>query len=340
MRAIVLPQTAPIEDRPLQEADLPTPVPKDDEVLVKVSVCGLCHTDLDEIEGRLTPSVMPAILGHQVVSTVAARGRTATRHEHGARVGVTWLYSSCGRCPFCERGRENLCEHAQWTGKDVPGGYAEYMVVREDFAFPIPPAFTDLQAAPLLCAGVIGYRAIRLSDIADGHTVGLFGFGASAHIVIQILRHQFPQNPVFVFTRGDHHRRLARMLGSAWTGLPGEVPPALLDRAIDFTPVGETVRTALSVLNRGGRLVINAIRKVTPIPELAYDEFLWDEKEIRSVANVARRDAEEFLPLAARIPIRPTVRAFVPNQANEALLLLKQGKLEAAAALSFTDEQN
>ena len=339
MRAIVLPRTAPIEAQPLVETELPTPGPEDNEVLVKVSVCGLCHTDLDEIEGRLTPPRLPVVLGHQVVGTVVEKGKAVTKHALSDRVGVTWLYFSCRQCHFCRAGRENLCEQARWTGKDANGGYAEYMVIGEHFAHPIPPAFSDIQAAPLLCAGVIGYRAIRLSHLAEGQAVGLFGFGASAHIVIQVLRHRFPRNPVFVFTRGEHHQDLARRLGAAWAGPPDAAPPARVDRAIDFTPVGETVRTALAVLNRGGRLVINAIRKITPLPELTYDEYLWDEKEIKSVANVTRRDAEEFLPLAARIPLRPAVREFAPEQVNQALLLLKQGKLEAAAALRFADGQ-
>ncbi len=337
MRAIILPRTAPIEEKPLVEIKRLTPEPKRDEILLKVSVCGLCHTDLDEIEGRLTPPQLPVVLGHQVVGTVAAKGDSVTRHTTGDRVGVTWLYSSCGACSFCRGGRENLCAQARWTGKDADGGYAEYMVVGENFAYPLPETFSDLQAAPLLCAGVIGYRAIRLAQIAAGQTVGLFGFGASAHIVIQILAHTFPDNPVYVFTRGRHHQDLARDLGAAWAGLPGDVPPAPLDRAIDFTPVGETVRTALSALNRGGRLVVNAIRKTTAVPELIYDAHLWDEKEIKSVANVTRRDAEEFLPLAARIPIRPTVEAFGPEQVNEALLRLKRGELHAAAALRFSE---
>jgi len=338
MRAIVLPRIAPIEDQPLVETELPMPTPAANDVLVKDSVCGLCHTDLDEIEGRLTPSVLPAVLGHQVVGTVAACGPAVTQHSVGARVGITWLYSSCGRCACCASERENLCAQARWTGKDAPGGYAEYLVVGADSAYPIPEAFSDLEAAPLLCAGVIGYRTLRLSDLAPGQTVGLFGFGASAHIVIQILRHRWPDNPVFVFTRGPHHHQLARQLGAAWTGVPAEPPPTPLDRALDFTPVGETVRTALSVLNPGGRLVINAIRKTTAIPELTYEEHLWHEKEIKSVANVTRRDAREFLPLAARIPLRPTVQPFPPEQANDALLLLKQGKLQAAAALRFAHD--
>jgi len=257
-------------------------------------------------------------------------------HEIGARVGVTWLYSSCQACSFCRSGRENLCDRARWTGKDANGGYAEYMVVRQDFAHPIPPAFTDAQAAPLLCAGVIGYRAIRLAKISDGQTIGLFGFGASAHIAIQLLRHRFPGSDVFVFTRGDEHKALARRLGAAWSGSATDEPPAPLDRAIDFTPVGETVRQALAVLNKGGRLVINAIRKVTPVPELIYDRHLWDEKEIKSVANVTHDDAREFLPLAAAIPLCPTVEVVAPESVNETLLRLKCGKIRAAAAVCFS----
>jgi propanol-preferring alcohol dehydrogenase len=340
MKAIVLPRIAPIEDEPLIQTELPTPTPKDDEILVKVSVCGLCHTDLDEIEGRLRPGTLPIVLGHQVVGTVEEKGPGVTLHEIGARVGVTWLYSSCGACRFCRTSRENLCDQARWTGKDVNGGYAEYMVVGQDSAYPIPSVFSDLQAAPLLCAGVIGYRAIRLSDISDGQTVGLFGFGASAHIAIQLITHQFPNSDVFVFTRGDAHKELARELGAAWAGSATEEPPAPVDRAIDFTPVGETVRQALSVLNKGGRVVVNAIRKVSPVPELVYDRYLWDEKEIKSVANVTRRDAIEFLPLAAEIPLHPTVEEVAPETVNQTLLRLKEGKLKAAAALRFSPDRS
>jgi propanol-preferring alcohol dehydrogenase len=338
MKAIVLPRIAPIEEGPLIETELPIPVPKDDEILVRVSVCGLCHTDLDEIEGRLPPSMLPIVLGHQVVGMVAGKGRAVSTHELGSRVGIAWLYSSCGVCPFCRTGRENLCDRARWTGKDVNGGYAEYMVVHEDYAYPIPLGFSDLQAAPLLCAGVIGYRAIRLSNISDGQTVGLFGFGASAHIAIQLLRHQFPASDVFVFTRGDQHKELARRLGAAWTGSPGDEPPTALDRAIDFTPVGETIRQALSVLSKGGRVVVNAIRKTTAVPELVYDQHLWDEKELKSVANVTRTDAREFLPLAADIPLRPAVEEVALRNINETLRLLKQGKVTGAAALRFCTE--
>ena len=335
MRAIILSETAPIERKRLREVDWPRPVPKDDEVLVKVSACGLCHTDLDEIEGRLRPTMLPIILGHQVVGTVAGKGGAVTRHRMGDRVGITWLHSSCRQCHFCHTGRENLCEQAKWTGKDAHGGYAEYTVLGEDWAYPIPAGFSEVQAAPLLCAGVIGYRSVRLAQITDGQTVALFGFGASAHIVIQLLRHQFPQSPIFVFTRGEQHKELATSLGASWTGNPGQAPPVKVDCALDFTPVGQTVKDALAILERGGRLVINAIRKTTPVPELPYDEYLWHEKQIMSVANVTRQDALDFLPLAAQIPIAPTVETFRLDRVNEALLLLKEGKLKAAAVLTF-----
>ncbi len=333
MRAVVLDKHSTIEEKPLEPADLPIPVPNDNQILVKVSVCGLCHTDLDEIEGRLKPDKLPIVLGHQIVGTVADKGKAVTKFNVEERIGITWLYWACGTCNFCQTGNENLCDHAKWTGKDADGGYAEYMVISEDFAYPIPERFSDSQAAPLLCAGAIGYRAVSLSEITDGQIVGLFGFGASAHIVIQIIRYKFPNSPVFVFTRSAEHRQLAETLGSAWTGSPVDSPPAKINRAIDFTPVGESIRNALLVMQKGGRLIINVIRKSTPVPQLDYVEHLWLEKEIKSVANVTRKDAEQFLPLAAQIPITPHVQEFDLKQANEALILLKQAKIRAAAVL-------
>ncbi len=333
MKAMILDGPAPIEKKPLRSVDLPTPSPADHQVLIKVSVCGACHTDLDEAEGRLTPTKSPIVPGHQVVGRVVDKGKAVTRFDIGDRIGITWLFSSCGRCEFCRAGRENLCEQAKWTGKDADGGYAEFAVVGEDYAYPIPERFSDAQAAPLLCAGVIGYRTLRLADIMDGQKIGLFGFGASAHIVIQIIKHKFPNSPVFVFTKTSEHAELARSLGAAWTGFSGESPPQKLEKIMDFTPVGECVRDALAVLERGGRLVINAIRKETPIPPLDYARYLWLEKEIKSVANVTRQDAEEFLPLAARIPIVPTVEEFPLAQANEVLSSIKHSRLRAAAVL-------
>ena len=333
MKAVVLTKHAQIENKPLEITDVPVSEFADNQILVKVSVCGLCHTDLDEIEGRLQPPKLPVVPGHQIVGTVAGKGKKAAKFKTGDRVGITWLYSSCGKCDFCRANNENLCDKAKWTGKDVNGGYAEYIVIGEDFAHRIPEKFSDSQAAPLLCAGVIGYRALRLADIADGQKIGLFGFGASAHIAIQIIKYKFPNSPVFVFTKTDQHKRLAEKLGADWTGQTGDTPPAKLNKILDFTPAGECVRDALSVLEKGGRLVINAIRKETLIPAMDYAEYLWLEKEIKSVANVTRKDAEEFLPLAAKIPIITTVEEFPLEQANEALILMKQSKLRAAAVL-------
>ena len=328
MKAMVLRKPG----QPFILEDLPKPEPKDNEILVKVSVCGACHTDLDEAEGRL-PTKLPVVPGHQVVGIVSQSGKQVKKYKVGDRVGATWLYSSCGNCAFCKTGMENLCENAKWTGKDADGGYAEYMVIGEDYAYPIPKQFTDSQAAPLLCAGVIGYRTFRLAEIKKGETIGLYGFGASAHIVIQIIKHKFPDNPVYAFTKTGGHAELAKSLGATWMGLSGQTPPVKLDKIMDFTPVGECVRDALKNLNRGGRLVINAIRKETPIPAMDYAEYLWLEKEIKSVANVTRRDAEEFLPLAAQIPIVPTIEEFPLEQANEVLLRIKQSKLKAAGVL-------
>jgi len=333
MKAMILDGPAPIEAKPLKLADLPTPTPGEREILVKVSVCGACHTDLDEAEGRLTPTKSPIVPGHQVVGTVVGKGKAVTKFSLGDRVGITWLFSSCGVCEFCRTGSENLCEQAKWTGKDANGGYAEFTVIGQDFAYPIPGRFSDSQAAPLLCAGVIGYRTLRLADITDGQRIGLFGFGASAHIVIQIIKHRFPNSSVFVFTKTAQHAELARSLGAVWTGFSGDRPGVKLDKIIDFTPAGECIRDALGVLERGGRLVINAIRKETPVPPLDYARYLWLEKEIKSVANVTRKDAQEFLPLAAEIPIVPTVEEFPLEQANEVLCSIKSSRLRAAAVL-------
>ena len=337
MRAMVLSKTCPIEEKPLELVDLPIPAPSDNQILVRVSVCGACHTDLDEAEGRLKPSKFPIVPGHQVVGTVADKAKNVTKFNIGERVGITWLYSACGKCDFCQRGQENLCDNAKWTGKDADGGYAEYMVIPADFAYSIPEKFSDSQAAPLLCAGVIGYRTVRLAQISDGQIIGLYGFGASAHIVIQIIKYKFPNSPVFVFTKTEQHAQLAKKLGAAWTGRSGDRPPEKLNRAMDFTPVGECTRDALLALDKGGRLIINAIRKETPVPQLDYTEHLWLEKEVKSVANVTRADAEEFLPLAAQITITPTIQEFKLTEANEVLLSIKNSKIRAAAVLKVCE---
>jgi propanol-preferring alcohol dehydrogenase len=323
----------PVKENPLELVELPDPLPGSNEVLVKVSACGICHTEIDEIEGRLIPPKFPVVLGHEVVGRVQALGPRVTRFKVGDRVGIAWIYSSCERCKFCSRGDENLCDQFRATGLDANGGYSQYTVVSQDFIYPIPERFSDAQAAPLLCAGVIGYRALRLSEIHPGETLGLYGFVASAHIAIQVAKHW--NCKVFVFTRPGQklHQQLAKKLGADWVGATGDRPPEKLQRAIDFTPVGEPVREALRVLEKGGRLVINAIRKINPIPALEYAEFVWYEKELKSVANVARQDALEFLPLAAEIPIIPEVQEFELEQANEALRLLKQGRIQGAGVL-------
>jgi propanol-preferring alcohol dehydrogenase len=330
MKAQVLKKHAAIETAPLEMAELPIPEPGVGEMLVKVTACGVCHTELDEIEGRLTP-ILPVIPGHQIVGRVVAAGKGTGESAIGDRVGIGWIHSACGKCRFCRAGLENLCAEFSATGCDENGGYAEYTVVAQDFAYPIPSFFTDSQAAPLLCAGAIGYRDLKLARAKPGHVLGLFGFGASAHIVIQLARHQGCN--VFVFTRGEEHQRLASELGAVWTGAPEDVPPRKLDCAIDFTPVGETVPLALSLLDKGGRLVIAVIRKRTPIPPMDYGRLLWNEKEIKSVANITRRDVQEFLPLAAEIGIRTEIQEFPLEQANDALRLLKEGRVRGAAVL-------
>lgn len=331
MKAMVLEKTSSIEGKPLKMVDLPIPPPDSRQILVRISACGICHTDIDEIEGRVKPSKLPVVLGHQIIGRVESLGSQVTRFKEGDRVGVAWIWSSCGRCVHCREGRENLCDQFQGTGCHANGGYAEFMVVSEDFAYPIPERFSDSQAAPLLCAGAIGYRNLRLSGIKPGQTLGLYGFGASAHIVIQVAKYLGCE--VFVFTRSEEHQNLAKKLGALWTGIAKDDPPKKLNCAIDFTPVGETVPEALKALEKGGRLVIAVIRKRTPIPELDYAKYLWDEKEIKSVANITRKDAQDFLSLAAEIPIIPEVQEFALSQANDALIMLNEGKIQGAGVL-------
>jgi propanol-preferring alcohol dehydrogenase len=334
MKAMVLKEISAIEKEPLKMIDLPTPVPGRKEVLVKVSTCGVCHTELDEIEGRIQ-SRLPIVLGHEIVGRVERMGPEAKKFNLGDRVGVAWIHSACGKCRFCEEGNENLCSEFQGTGCHAHGGYAQYTVVSEDFAYSIPERFSDAEAAPLLCAGAIGYRDLKLSGIKKGQTLGLFGFGASAHIVIQVAKYWGCE--VFVFTRSKEHRELAKRLGASWAGGPGDRPPKRLNCAIDFTPVGETVPNALRVLEKGGRLVLAVIRKRNLIPPLDYAQLLWDEKEIKSVANITRKDAQEFLLLASQIPIIPEVQEFKLEEANKVLILLKQGKIQGAGVLRMSD---
>lgn len=334
MKAMVLKEISPIEKEPLHYVDLPVPSPADKEILVKVSACGICHTELDEIEGRLKPS-LPIILGHEIVGKVEGLGPGAKNFAQGDRVGIAWIHSACGKCQFCQAGVENLCREFRGTGCDAQGGYAQYTVVSEDFAYPIPQRFSDAEAAPLLCAGAIGYRDLVLSEIRKRQSLGLFGFGASAHIVIQVATYWGCE--VFVFTRSEGHRNLARKLGASWAGGPEDEAPEKLHCAIDFTPVGETVPLALRALEKGGRLVMAVIRKRNPIPPMDYADLLWDEKEIKSVANITRKDVQEFLSLAAEIPIIPEVQEFGLEEANQALILLKQGEIRGAGVLRIPD---
>ncbi len=335
MKAMILRGISPVENEPLKMEEIPDPSPGPEQILVRISACGICHTELDEIEGRLPPR-LPIVLGHQIVGTVVRLGSGASRFHAGDRAGIAWIHSACGKCRFCKGGNENLCLEFRGTGCHAHGGYAQFTVVSEDFAYLIPERFSDAQATPLLCAGAIGYRDLILSGIKKGQTLGLFGFGASAHIAIQLARYWGCK--VFVFTRGETHRNLAKKLGASWAGGPEDDPPEKVHCAVDFTPVGETVPRALRVLEKGGRLVLAVIRKRNPIPPLDYAELLWDEKEIKSVANVTRKDAQEFLSLAAEIPIIPEVQEFKLEEANQALILLKRGRIQGAGVLRIQDE--
>lgn len=330
MKAMLLQTPRPIDEKPLAMAEIDKPTPGPKEILIKVLSCGICHTDLHIVEGELPSKKLPIVPGHQIVGVVEKVGENVTRFHKGNKVGVAWLNSTCGKCEFCMNGKENLCENARFTGYDVDGGYAEYTVVSEDFAYPIPEGFSDIQAAPLLCAGVIGFRALRLSGIQKGGRLGLFGFGASAHIVIQIAKHWGCQ--VFVFTRSEEHRRLARELGAVWTGRAEDTPPTRLHSAIIFAPAGKLVLDALRILEKGGTLALAGIY-MTPIPEMDYQQHLYHEKALRSVANSTRKDAEDLLRLAVEIQIHTEVQEFSLQEANRALLLLKQGKIQGAGVL-------
>jgi propanol-preferring alcohol dehydrogenase len=326
---------------PLVMAELPAPSPGEGEIQVRVSACGVCHTELDEIEGRTPPPRFPIVPGHQVVGTVADRGKNANHFQIGERVGIAWIHSSCGACQHCREGNENLCSNFRATGRDVHGGYAEYMTVPEDFAYRIPVVFSDAEAAPLLCAGAIGYRSLRLTGLKDGQKLGLTGFGASAHIVLKLVRHALPNASVYVFSRSPAERAFANELGAVWSGEIGETAPKKLDCIIDTTPAWRPILEALMNLAPGGRLVINAIRKEeadkAELLQLDYPKHLWMEKEIKSVANVSRRDVSEFLELAGQIPIRPEFQEYRLDQANQALMELKSRKIRGAKVLSMAD---
>lgn len=341
MKAMVLKKLTRLEENPapLEFETLPDPIPQKREILIKVSACGVCHTELDEIEGRTPPSQFPMIMGHQVVGRVVELGQGTRAFKVGDRVGVAWIFSACGHCKFCLQGEENLCYDFKATGRDAPGGYAEYMTVSEDFAYPIPEIFSDVEAAPLLCAGAIGYRSLRLTHLKDGQNLGLTGFGASAHLVLQLTRSLYPHAKIFVFARSEAERAFAKELGAIWAGDIGAEPPEKLDAIVDTTPVWHPIVESLKNLERGGRLVINAIRKEdldkSALLELDYATHLWLEKELKSVANVARQDVREFLELAAQIPIKPDVQVYRLEEANRALMELKERKIRGAKVLKI-----
>lgn len=327
---------------PLSLVDLPEPKVGEGEILVRVTACGVCHTELDEIEGRMKLQ-LPIVLGHQVVGIVEKSSgdfsRLATTEvvTTGQRVGVAWIASACGKCKHCLSGNENLCADFKATGRDINGGYAEYMTVRADFAHPIPDSITDSEAAPLLCAGAVGYRALKLCNLHDGQSLGLMGFGGSNHIVLKIAKHKFPNSQIFVFSRNPEEREFALSLGAAWAGAINETPPRGLEAVIDTTPVWGPVSEALKRLTPGGRVVINAIRKEESDKEvlmkLDYPSQLWMEKEIKSVANVTRQDVRGFLQLAAEANIKPEFQEYELKDANQPLLEMKQGKIRGAKVL-------
>ena len=330
MKAMLLRETALISQNPtpLSYEDMPEPSIDSGEVLIRVRACGVCHTELDEIEGRMRPPRLPIVLGHQVVGTL---------EQSGQRVGIAWIASACGQCDFCKTGRENLCTEFKATGRDVNGGYAEYMKVRADFVHPIPDSLSDSEAAPLLCAGAIGYRSLRLSNLQDGQSLGLMGFGGSNHLVLKLAKYKFPNSDIFVFSRNPEEREFSLSLGAAWAGAIDQSPPEALDAVIDTTPIWGADMEALKCLRPGGRLVVNAIRKEEKdkavLLQLNYPEQLWMEKEIKSVANVTRDDVREFLNIAADAKIKPEFQEYELQDANKALIEMKQGKIRGAKVL-------
>ena len=328
MKAAVLESPKSVKERPLQIRDVPPPHCQPGQVLLRVRACGVCRTDLHIVEGELPPRLSHIIPGHQIVGEIIEGATPAL--PLGSRVGVSWIGGTDGTCDYCRRGMENLCDSPTFTGYSAPGGYAEYAVARSDFVFPLPPELDDLQAAPLLCAGIIGFRSLRVAGVQPGERVGLFGFGASAHLAIAVL-HAW-KCEVYVSTRGASHRKLAESLGAKWVGSEVEKPPVALDRAITFAPSGDVVVAALASLRKGGAVAINAIH-LDRVPEFDYDRLLWGERQIRSVTNMTRADARDFLKLAAEIDLRPKVTVFPLDQANEALLAVKNDSIDGAAVI-------
>ena len=328
MKAAILTKPAPIAARPLRIEEIAQPQPAAGQLLLKVRACGVCRTDLHITEGELPQRRVPLIPGHQIVGDVVA-GAT-TELPMGTRVGVSWVGGIDGTCWYCRNSKENLCDAPTFTGYTVDGGYAEYAAARSDFVFPLPAALDDLHAAPLLCAGIIGFRSLRVAEFQHGERVGLFGFGASAHLAIEVL-HAW-NCEVYVSTRGESHRELARSMGATWVGAETDKPPCELDRAITFAPSGDVVVAALSSLRKGGVVAINAIH-LDRIPQFDYDRLLWGERQLRSVTNMTRADARDFLQIAAEIGMRPKVTQFRLDQANEALLAVKRDAIDGAAVI-------
>ena len=340
MKAALLNKPAPVSSNPLVVTDVATPAPGPGEILIRVSYCGVCRTDLHVVEGELPQRKSPVIPGHQVVGTIESFGedlksgaKTGQKFKVGDRVGVAWLHHTDGTCQYCRMGAENLCDHPTFTGYTVDGGYAEYVVADEDFVYAIPPSFTDQQAAPLLCAGIIGFRSLRLADVKAGDRLGFYGFGAAAHLAIQVALHWKAE--VYALTRDERHRRLALELGAKWAGDTFDTPPEPLDAAIVFAPAGEIVPAALKILRKGGSVVLGGIH-MSPIPSFSYD-LLYQERVVRSVANNTRKDGEDFLQIAAKIPICSHVQIFPLAEANRALNSLKSDAIEGAAVIRVRD---
>lgn len=331
----------PLKTEPLELVDQPIPKPGPKDIIIKVLACGVCRTEIDQIEGRIEPPKLPIILGHQPVGIVINQGEKVTKFKIGDKAGATWIFSSCGRCKFCKSGMENLCEQFQATGCHANGGYAEYMAISEDYAHKIPDSFVDLNyAAPLMCSGTVGYRSLRLTGMENGKTLGLYGFGSAHHLVIQMAKFLFPDSKIFVISRNPQERELAKKLGASWAGDIEDKTPQKLDCAIDTTPVWKPIIFALENLEKGGRLVINLIRKEEKDKEfllkLNYPKHLWMEKEIKTVANVTRKDGQEFLSIAAEMQIKPEIQLFTLEKANRALIELKSGKGTGSKVLKIS----
>ena len=331
MKAMVLREPGPVEQNPLALSEEPVPELGPEDVLIKVSVCGVCHTDLHTAEGELALPKMPVIPGHQIVGTVAKAGSGVTGFRAGDRVGVTWLNSTCRECEYCRNGLENLCGQARFTGLHADGGYAGFTAAPARYVFAMPAGFSDEQAAPLLCAGAIGFRSLRLCGIRKGQRLGLYGFGASAHIALQVARYR--DCDVYVFTRSEEHQKHALELGAVWAGSAQDEPPAKMHGSITFAPAGWIVKEALRALDKGGALAINAVH-LSPIPEMPYD-LIYHERTVRSVANLTRRDAEEFLKVAAEVPVKTDVETYPLEEANEVLQRLKKSEIRGAAVLKI-----